>query len=190
MKTKRSIWTILAGMLMFVLLSSNSGCDSATAKDEVTTDKQLAIYLKGQPTPLYDYSPERDAFIQLYNHRMKTCRTWCVWRSDQGMIEGWAACMGYPIPYDVQLTNPLQHDGTGVIEQIEPNGLYSSKTTTATWVFEVSDIPGVGVEVTPIYVEGKVTCYPYPIDVDMDKNRVTRAKTGEATVKIILKEMK
>jgi hypothetical protein len=190
MKTKKSIWTILAGMFMFVLLSSNSGCDSATDKDEQITNDQLNIYLNGQPTPIYDYSPERDVVIQLYNYRMKTVRTWCVWRSDQGMIEGWAACMGYPIPYDVQLTNPVKQEGStgAVIEQIEPNGLYSSKNTSATWVFPITEIPGKGIEITPIYVEGKVTCYPYPIDVDMDKNRVTRAKVGNATVRILLTE--
>ena len=183
---------MVLGVMMFILLTSESGCDnSATNKDKQTTNTQMEIYLKGQPTPIYDYSPERDVVIQLYGYRMKTVRTWCVWRSDMGMIEGWAPCMGYPIPYDVQLTNPLQRDGAGGnIEQAEPNGLYSSKNTSATWIFEVADIPGKGVEITPIYIEGKVTCYPYPIDVDMDKNRVTRTKASKATVKIALKEGK
>jgi hypothetical protein len=183
----RKVFLSLVGLVVFFTLTSESGCNDATDQDKTTTNKQMKIYLDGQPTPLYDYSPERDMFIQLYNYRMKVTRTWTVWRSDMGMIEGYAATIGYPIPYDVQLTNPLQQDGQVAIEQAEPNGLYSSKNTSATWIFEVSNVPGKGEMMTPVYIEGKVTCYSYPIDVDFEKNRVTRADTGKPSVQIALK---
>ncbi len=92
------------------------------------------------------------------------------------MILGHCASIGYPIPYDVQLTNPLKVTYAGenvVIEQPEPSGLYSSKNTVATWVREVIEIGGKTI-VTPIYIEDKVTCYAYPIEVDYEKNRVYR----------------
>ena len=89
------------------------------------------------------------------------------------------------IPYDTSLTNPLQPysgpDGFAMavaVEQPEPNGLFSSKTTSATWVM----CAGPGGVVEPVYVEGKVTVYPYPVKVDYDHNRVTKA--GESTVKL------
>ena len=37
-------------------------------------------------------------------------------------------------------------------------------------------------DIEPVYVETKVTVYPYPVKVDYDKNRVI--KSGKATVTI------
>jgi len=64
------------------------------------------------------------------------------------------------------------------IGQAEPNGIFASTNTSATWVMCVGD----GGIISPVYVEAKVTVYPYPINVDYDTNRVTRA--GKATVSI------
>lgn len=57
------------------------------------------------------------------------------------------------------------------IEQPEPNGLYSSKNTAATWVLETRNIGG-RVIVTPFYTEDKVSCYSYPVIVSYETNRV------------------
>lgn len=81
------------------------------------------------------------------------------------------------------LTNPLQATGTRLnaltsIEQAEPNGVFASKSTSATWVMCVGP---TGV-IEPVYVESKVTVYPYPVKIDYDKNRVRKA--GKSTVSI------
>ena len=60
----------------------------------------------------------------------------------------------------------------GVIEQQEPNGIYASKNTTATWIMSVDKETS---QIMPLYIEGKVTVYPYPVRVDYDKNRVYKA---------------
>jgi len=96
--------------------------------------------------------------------------------------------MGYGLPYDTSLTNPLvatdeDQDGyssssLASIEQQEPNGVYASKNTSATWVMCVGDTGGI----EPVYVESKVTIYPGPVNVDYSANRVTRS--GAATVSI------
>ena len=181
MKTRRIFSTICMFAVMFILMSNSSCENSSVQNDKEIVNKQMDIYQKSQPTPLYDYSLERDLVIQLYNARQAQVRTWVVWRSDYGMIEGDAACIGFPIPYDVQLTNPLQrvYDGA-VVEQSEPNGLYSSKNTSATWIMQIIDVPGKGTMVTPVYIESKVTCYPYPVDVDYEHNRVRPAKFSSA----------
>jgi len=171
------------------LLVGLAGCnlpkDSAESIDKKAVARQQQQYALGQPMPAFDWSLERDVAIQLYKARNERVQTWTVWRSDYGMIEGHCKSIGYPLPYDVQLTNPLKSEykkSNGVagvtLEQAEPNGLYSSKTSVATWIRAIID----GKEV-PIYIEGKVTCYPYPITVDYDKSRVTRAD-GEPTVVI------
>ena len=174
---------IVFGFLgLFAILAC--GCPNTEEFDRQNVQKQQSQYAKVQPVPQFDYSLEREAAIQLYKMRNERVRTWSVWRSDYGMIEGHCESIGFPIPYDVQLTNPLQTiNGPAVIEQAEPNGLFSSKNTTATWVRSVVKHNGKVMEV-PIYIEGKVTCYPYPIIVDYDKNRVTRADGEEPTVQM------
>ncbi len=164
------------------------GCASAEERDRITVDKQQRQYARQQPVPTFEWSLERDATIQIYKLRNEHTRTWTIWRSDTGIIEGHCDSVGYPIPYDVQLTNPLQPHGSAVIEQAEPNGLFSSKHATAMWVREVI-LKNNKTFVVPIFVSGKVTCYPYPIEVDYDKNRVTQVKSSEEPT-IALKEKK
>lgn len=165
-----------------------AGCqrDSAEQKDRRVVEKQQSHYASSQPVPFFDWSLERDFMIQLLKKRNESVRTWTVWRSDMGMIEGHTESIGFPLPYDVQLTNPLAREGTSasvVVEQAEPNGLFSSKNSNATWVRSVVRHNGKVIEV-PIYIEGKVTCYPYPIVVDYEKNRVTRAEAESPTVQL------
>lgn len=123
--------------------------------------------------------------IQLYHARNERVATHTVWRGDTSIVEGHCPSIGYPVPFDTSLTNPLQivqggpyghHWGTSV-EQAEPNGIFASKNSTATWVRCVHD----GEEV-PVYVEGKVTAYPYPVAVD--GNTVRPARGAKASVRI------
>lgn len=182
---------LLICLATFLGASVFLGCVVKPKDDAETMDKQAVArqqkqYVIGQPTPAFDWSLERDVAIQLYGARNERVQTWTVWRSDYGLIEGHCESIGYPLPYDVQLTNPLKSEYTrtpgsssiaGVtIEQAEPNGLYSSHNSVATWIRAIID----GKEV-PIYIESKVTCYPYPITVDYETNRVMRAD-GEPTV--------
>ena len=65
------------------------------------------------------------------------------------------------------------------VEQAEPNGIYASKNTAATWVMCAGDAG----QMEPIYIETKVTVYPYPVSVDYETNRVVKAGTASVTVK-------
>ncbi len=166
---------VLVLFLIVCLLGFFVGCDdtdSAEDKDAEMVNDQQNHYQISQPLPKYDYSLEREIAIKLYNMRNTAVRTWSVWRSDYGMIEGWCESLGFPIPYDVQLTNPVKmtgdHRGNTAIEQAEPNGLFSSKNTAATWVLRVNEDGSV----SPVYIESKVTCYSVPIKVDWTNNRV------------------
>ena len=179
-------------VLLFVLIS---GCNlevGQEAKDQETVQQQQAQYAKAQPIPVYDFSLERDLVIQLYNIRNQKVATHSVWRSDHGVIEGDCPSMGYGIPYDTSLTNPLQatdrdqngnrNNSVTSIGQAEPNGIFASTNTSATWVMCIGD----GGLIEPHYVETKVTVYPGPVTVDYDANRVTRS--GKATVTITQSE--
>jgi len=177
---------IIIGIAFFL-----SACDaqkSETTKEANAVERQLSQYAKSQPVPAFNWSLERHLLIELYKLRNKKVATHSVWRSNYGMIEGDCPSMGYGLPYDASLTNPLvatreslngwNSSSLTSIEQQEPNGIYASKNTSATWVMCVGESGAI----EPIYVETKVTAYPYPVEVDYDKNRVTRS--GAATVTI------
>ncbi|ENJ1591135.1 hypothetical protein AB0539_004494 [Vibrio parahaemolyticus] len=165
------------------LLSTGCNGSSQESKDRQAVQRQQEQYAASQPVPAYDWSLERHLVIELYNIRNMKAGTHSVWRSEYGMIEGDCPSMGFGIPYDTSLTNPLQSVGNSTyaltsIEQAEPNGIFASKNTSATWVMCVNS---AGV-IEPVYVESKVTVYPYPVKIDYDKNRVQ--KSGKSTVSI------
>ena len=151
--------------------------------------KQQAQYSIAQPVPAYDWSLERDLLIKLYNLRNEKVSTHSVWRSDYGIIEGECTSMGYGLPYDTSLTNPYQatdEDPQGYdkaaltsIGQAEPNGVFASTNTAATWVMCL----GTSGNIEPHYIESKVTVYPYPVTVDFKTNRVTKSGKTSATLK-------
>lgn len=55
--------------------------------------------------------------------------------------------------------------GSPVVEQAEPNGLFSSKNTSATWV--LCQLPNG--DIAPVYIETRVTVYPWPVKVEGNK---------------------
>lgn len=180
---QRYILTIFIMLLSFSVI----GCmDNAETRDAKNVNDQQEQYQISQPTHKYDWSLERQLAIELYDARNERVATHSVWRSDYGMIEGDCPSIGYPLPYDVQLTNPLRvaYQSSGaVIEQAEPNGLFSSKSTSATWVRCVVKVNGKAME-SPIYVECKVTAYPYPLDVNYTTNRVMPIENAVPSVVI------
>lgn len=168
---KKFIFGLIAAALLV------TGCEqSQTEKDSVQVAQQQGQYAKYQPVPYYDWSLERHLITELYNARNTKAATHSVWRSNTGIIEGDCPSMGFSLPYDTSLTNPLQGErvsangGAIAIEQAEPNGIFASKNTAATWVLCLADTGAV----EPIYVETKVTVYPYTLTVDYDTNRVYR----------------
>lgn len=169
---------ILSSLLLFA-------CENqAEYKDRQSVQEQQEVYQVAQPIPAFDYSLERDVATQLYRARNESVTTHTVWRSDMGAVEGDCQSTGYPIPYDTSLTNPLQHYmHGGVIEQAEPNGLFSSKNSIATWVRCIVQVNGKDVE-APVYVESKVTAYPYPVEVNYETGRVAPVSGREPSITI------
>ena len=183
-----------AASLMLVVACAVEGDQTAESKDAKVVQMQQAQYAKAQPIPVYDYSLERDLLIQLYNIRNQEVATHSVWRSDYGQIEGDCPSMGYGLPYDTSLTNPWlatdidsegeEHHYQGgalvAVGQPEPNGIYASTNTAATWVMCV----GPGGVIEPMYIETKVTVYPGPVEVDYVANQVWRDGQASVTVKV------
>jgi len=185
MKRLRKGFLSIMILIAVSLLTMGNSCEETESKKEAKiVERQQGQYAKGQPVPMFNWSFERHLMIQLYNLRNKKVATHAVWRSDYGMIEGDCPSIGYGLPYDVSLTNPLKgvrisiNGGVTNVEQPEPNGIFASKNTSATWVM----CTGTGGGIEPVYVESKVTVFPGPVIVDYKNNRV--ARSGAATVNI------
>lgn len=180
----KQLFSVTIAIFIFAFCVGANQCKNTQEdKDSAAVDKQQSQYAKAQPIPFFDWSLERNLILQLYQIRNAKVATHAVWRSNYGMIEGDCPSLGFGIPYDTSLTNPLKGDyitnsSAATIEQAEPNGIFASKNTSATWVMCVGS---AGV-VEPVYVESKVTIYPGPVKVDYEKNRAVRF--GDATVKI------
>ncbi len=182
---KKALFILLLGVIS--LTGCKEGNASQTTKDKRAVERQQSQYAASQPVPSYEWSLERHLVIELYNTRNMKAATHSVWRSEYGMIEGDCPSIGFGIPYDTSLTNPLKSEwNTGYqsisgvsVEQPEPNGIFASKNTSATWVMCVND---AGV-IEPVYVEAKVTVYPYSVAIDYDKNRVKKAGKSSVTIK-------
>lgn len=182
---------ILTGLTVFGILLMVTACEevdqTAERKDSQTVANQQRQYQLAQPVPVFDFSLERDVYIQLYQARNRNVATHTIWRSDFGKVLGDCSSIGYPIPYDSSLTNPLKvsnsaHNyGYAITEQAEPNGLFASKNSIATWIRCVVEVNGV-VSQVPVYVEDKVTAYPYPVEVDYDTDRVRIAGAPSVTL--------
>jgi hypothetical protein len=188
----KKIYLVITIIFTLLFVGCIEPKQTTESKDAKRVSQQQSQYSIGQPIPVFDWSLERHLVIELYNIRNQKAVTHSVWRSDYGEIEGDCPSYGYGIPYDTSLTNPLvatdidnqgeehAYDGGALasIEQAEPNGIFASKNTAATWVMCLGEAGNI----EPVYVETKVTVYPGPVKVDYEKNRVVRS--GAATVLI------
>ena len=73
--------------------------------------------------------------------------------------------IGYGVPASTQYTNPqkiVRDNGAalGVIDQADPNGLYSS-TSEGTWILLKNPH---GADVKPVYVEARIIVSPFPLE--------------------------
>ncbi len=126
---------------------------------------------------------------QIYNVVTQEARdTYTVIESMTGQTKFHGPSIGYGIPADVSLTNPLQpvgrfHSALTSIEQAEPNGLFSSKNTDGTWVLFL-DSNGV---ITPVYTEHKVTTFPFVVVKSKDNGWV-RADDSESSFTVSIRD--
>ena len=178
---------VICVLVMLSLMFISAGCledeqNSAERTDREDVNRQQELYQDVQPIPFFDYSIPRDVLIQIYQVVTTEARsTYSVITSMTGEVIYAGASVGYAIPADTQLTNPLKpdgsmSDGTTTVEQAEPNGLFSSKNTDGTWVLFVN----ADGTISPIYTEQKVTTFPYVV-VQNSKGIWVRADEAPAS---------
>lgn len=158
--------------------AKDDGCNGThqptqEVKDQAVVQDQQRLYATTQPVPVFKWSQDRDNLVQIYKQKNEARTTYAVVRSQgTGEILWHCPSIGFPIPADTQLTNPLQafwrdYSGTAsaVIEQAEPNGLFTSKNTDGTYVLCVDDKGNV----SPQYTEEKVEVFSRPVSIEKGK---------------------
>lgn len=151
-------------LILFGICAWASGAPDVDLIESRSVSNQQWQYAKVHPVPYFDYSIPRDVYTQIYVVvTTKAYMTYTVIQSITGQTVYAGKSMGYGIPADTSLTNPLRGVGTPssfvAIEQPEPNGLFSSKNTDGTWVLFVLDDGSIA----PVYTEHKVTTFPFPV---------------------------
>lgn len=161
---KKYLMLLIAAPMLMGADSCYDGANPADAAETRVVDRQQLHYLAAQPIPFYDFSLQRDVYTQIYNATNEARQTYTIVESMTGETKWACASVGYGIPADMSLTNPLKgerlYQGTVVTEQPEPNGLYSSGNTDGTWILCVMDDGSIA----PIYTEHKVNTFPFFVD--------------------------
>ncbi len=182
-----AVLMVLVGIAM--LATACMDTTSAQFNQAVKVNDQQKVYDKNQPVPAFDYSVERDAFIQIYRFRVNAISTYSIitypMAAGQGALAYECPSIGYPIAADTQLTNPVVSNGSNgaVIDQAEPNGLFSSKNTVGTWVLCVQQDGTV----YPVYTELSVTAFPFPV-VSNNGMNITAAQGAKPSGAISLQK--
>lgn len=171
---KRLVSMVGMAMLVCGLLSGCGTRETASSKenDYTQTIMEQAADAIGYPNVSNFF--EKAQLKEIYELRDDP-NLICYWYTRNDMSGKWiyqGTCVGYGIPYTTQFTQPetmqraalpaLKLNGedkgrneyfTEVLPQADPNGLYSSASTSATWIL-TTDENG---DIKPTYVESEIT---------------------------------
>ena len=157
-------------LMAFMSLTLIWGCDYTPDSDQVQRDqqeKQLAEQTRQVGMPAVPNAQEKKnlkMIIELRDNN-KILNYAYTFSEMTGKFSYIGKCIGFPIPYATQYTNPQKieeryQSGYAILPQADPNGLFSPASAEATWIFLVNPKTG---ESKPMYMEPKVTVVPFPL---------------------------
>ena len=156
------------GVIGVLMASMLVGC-SETDENQYTKDLMSSAYDAVGFPDVSNYF-ERQQLKEIYELRDDP-NLICYWYTKNEMTGKWiyqGECIGYGIPYTTSMTasESLQRIETSigaeweVVPLAEPNGLYASPSTSATWIL-TTDKEG---NITPTYVESEITVSQSKLD--------------------------
>lgn len=179
---KKKLLTVgVIGVLMVSMLTGCGQRETASSKENSYTQDLMeqSSSIVGYPDVTNFF--EKTQLKEIYELRDDP-NLICYWYTKNDMTGKWiyqGTCIGYGIPYTTQFTQPdtmqraalpvLDINGndkgrneyyTEVLPQADPNGLYSSASTSATWIL-TTDKDG---NITPTYVESEITVSQSKLD--------------------------
>lgn len=163
--------------LATLVIGSLAGCgkrETASSKENSYTQMLMEQSANAVGYPDVSNFFEKAQLKEIYELRDDP-QLICYWYTKNDMNGKWiyqGKCVGYGIPYTTQFTQPetvqraalpeLNINGqdkgyneyfTEILPQADPNGLYSSPSTSATWILSVDEEGNI----TPSYVESEIT---------------------------------
>lgn len=155
-------------MIMVLAVVCLAGCGQ-TEETQYTEDLMNQAYNTVGFPDVSNYF-ERQQLKEIYELRDDP-NLICYWYTKSDMTGKWiyqGECIGYGIPYTTSMTasESLQRIETTVgyewevVPLAEPNGLYASPQTSATWIL-TTDKDG---NITPTYVESEITVSQTKLD--------------------------
>ena len=159
---------LAVGVIGVLMASMLTGC-SETKENQYTKDLMSNAYDAVGFPDVSNYF-ERQQLKEIYELRDDP-KLICYWYTKNEMTGKWiyqGECIGYGIPYTTSMTasESLQKIETTVgyewevVPLAEPNGLYASPSTSATWIL-TTDKEG---NITPTYVESEITVSQSKLD--------------------------
>lgn len=185
---------VLLSLVLAILLSAcgeenKPGNSAADTQERAVVSNQQQQYARVQPIPRFDYSQDRDVYIQIYTAKNDILATYTILTSyGTGDIIFDCPSIGYAIPADTSLTNPAQpvwrtgHQAVAGVDigQAEPNGLFASNNTDGTYVLCVMD----NGDIVPVYTELKVTTFPFAIAIDEQGQITALGDTSSISIEL------
>ena len=159
---------LAVGVIGVLMASMLVGCGQ-TKENQYTKDLMSNAYDAVGFPDVSNYF-ERQQLKEIYELRDDP-KLICYWYTKNEMTGKWiyqGECIGYGIPYTTSMTasESLQRIETSigaeweVVPLAEPNGLYASPSTSATWIL-TTDKEG---NITPTYVESEITVSQSKLD--------------------------
>lgn len=156
------------GVIIVLMASMLVGC-SETEESMYTSELMNQAYDAVGFPDVSNYF-ERQQLKEIYELRDDP-NLICYWYTKNEMSGKWiyqGECIGYGIPYTTSMTAPESYQrietSAGVAREVlplaEPNGLYASPSTSATWIL-TTDRDG---NITPTYVESEITVSQSKLD--------------------------
>ena len=162
---------LAVGVIGVLMASMLVGC-SETEESKYTSELMNQAYDAVGFPDVSNYF-ERQQLKEIYELRDDP-NLICYWYTKNDMNGKWiyqGTCIGYGIPYTTSMTasESLQKIETTVgyewevVPLAEPNGLYASPSTSATWIL-TTDKDG---NITPTYVESEITVSQSKLDTKL-----------------------
>ena len=159
---------LAVGVIGVLMASMLVGCGE-TEENQYTKDLMANAYDAVGFPDVSNYF-ERQQLKEIYELRDDP-NLICYWYTKNEMSGKWiyqGECIGYGIPYTTSMTasESLQRIETSIgaeweiVPLAEPNGLYASPSTSATWIL-TTDKDG---NITPTYVESEITVSQSKLD--------------------------
>lgn len=157
-------------MMMVLVMTMLTACGKQTEETQYTEDLMNQAYDTVGFPDVSNYF-ERHQLKEIYELRDDP-KLICYWYTKSDMTGKWiyqGECIGYGIPYTTSMTasESLQRIETkigvdyAIVPLAEPNGLYASPSTSATWIL-TTDKNG---NIAPTYVESEITVSQTKLDI-------------------------